>query len=68
MKLLVETGMVDVQSTDKKGQMALSLAAEKGHEAVVKLLLKTGKVNIGSPINTVIYDYRGQQGTGMRRW
>ena len=38
VKLLVETGKVDVDSKDRHGQTPLSQAAGKGHEAVVKLL------------------------------
>jgi ankyrin repeat protein len=39
VKLLLETGKVDVDSKE---------AAEGGHEAVVKLLLETGKVDVDS--------------------
>jgi ankyrin repeat protein len=38
VKLLLETGKVDVNSKDMNGQTPLSWAAEGGHEAVVKLL------------------------------
>jgi hypothetical protein len=42
VKLLLETGKVDVDSKDKYGRTPLSWAAENGHEAVVKLLCYTG--------------------------
>ena len=52
VKLLLETGRVDVDSKDYStngyGRTPLSWAAENGHEAVVKLLLETGKVNVDS--------------------
>ena len=38
VKLLVETGKVDVDSKDSDGRTPLSWAAREGHEAVVKLL------------------------------
>ncbi|KAF4627618.1 hypothetical protein G7Y89_g10540 [Cudoniella acicularis] len=41
VKLLLETGHVDVESKDKNGQTPLSWAPQGGHEAVVKLLLET---------------------------
>ena len=37
MKLLLEKG-AELESKDNYGRAPLSLAAEKGHEAVVKLL------------------------------
>ena len=46
VKLLLETGKVDVNSKDSWGLTPLWWAAQNGHEAVVKLLLKTGKVNV----------------------
>lgn len=48
VKMLLDTGKVEVDSRDKHGQMPLSLAAEKGEEAVVQILLETGKVEIDS--------------------
>ncbi|KAH8688669.1 hypothetical protein GQ44DRAFT_802460, partial [Phaeosphaeriaceae sp. PMI808] len=45
--LLLGTGKVDVDAKDNKyGRTPLSWAAEKGHEAIVKLLLDTGKVDV----------------------
>jgi ankyrin repeat protein len=38
VKLLLETGMVDVDSRDVNDRTPLWWAAEGGHEAVVKLL------------------------------
>ncbi|KAL6235358.1 hypothetical protein BDW75DRAFT_230428 [Aspergillus navahoensis] len=50
VKLLLETGKVDVESKDSiYSQTPLSWAAANGHEGgVVKLLLETGKVDIES--------------------
>jgi ankyrin repeat protein len=49
VKLLLETGRVDVDSKDSNyGQTPLSWAAEIGHEAVVKLLLETGRADVDS--------------------
>jgi ankyrin repeat protein len=48
VKLLVDTGKVDVDFKDENGRTPLSWAAEEGHEAVVKLLVDTGKVDIDS--------------------
>jgi ankyrin repeat protein len=39
---------VDVGSKDSFDRMALSYAAEIGNDAIVKLLLETGKVDAGS--------------------
>ncbi|RYP00350.1 hypothetical protein DL764_006550 [Monosporascus ibericus] len=52
VKLLLDTGKVDVDSKDNEyGQTPLSWAARNGHEAVVKLLLDTGKVDVDSKDN-----------------
>jgi ankyrin repeat domain-containing protein 50 len=49
VKLLLETGKVDVNLKDTEYQRTpLWWAAVRGHEAVVKLLLETGKVNVDS--------------------
>jgi ankyrin repeat protein len=42
------TGKIDVEPKDSWERTPLSWAAEKGHEAVVKLLLTTGKVDVDS--------------------
>jgi ankyrin repeat protein len=46
VKLLVETCKVDVDLKDKNGRTPLSWAAQNGHEAIVKLLVETGKVDV----------------------
>ncbi|KAL8378532.1 hypothetical protein RB599_008374 [Gaeumannomyces hyphopodioides] len=51
VKLLFETGRVDVESKDEYGRTPLRWAAQNGYKAVVKLLLETGKVNVDSKDN-----------------
>ena len=51
VKLLIETGKVDVDSKDNHNQTPLSWAAKRGHEAVVKLLVETGKADVDSKDN-----------------
>ncbi|KAJ5653773.1 hypothetical protein N7490_000776 [Penicillium lividum] len=46
VKLLLQTGKVDVDLKDVYQQTPLSWAAGNGHEAVVKLLLRTGEVDV----------------------
>ncbi|KAH7146950.1 ankyrin repeat-containing domain protein [Dactylonectria estremocensis] len=48
VKILLNTGKVDVDARDKNGRSPLSWAAEKGREAVVKMLLDTGKVDMAT--------------------
>jgi ankyrin repeat protein len=48
MKLLLNTGKVDVDSKDNNGRTPLSWAALRGHEVAMKLLLDTGKVDVDS--------------------
>jgi ankyrin repeat protein len=48
VKMLLETGKVDVNSKDIRGQTPLSGAAKNGYLAVVKILLDTGKVDVDS--------------------
>ncbi|KAL8402640.1 hypothetical protein RB596_009125 [Gaeumannomyces avenae] len=51
VKLLLETGKVDVESKDNDGQTPLLWATRYGREAVVKLLLDTGRVDVDSKDN-----------------
>lgn len=37
---------MDVDLKDKNGRTPLSWAAQNGHEAIVKLLVETGKVDV----------------------
>ena len=46
VRLLVETGKVNLNFEDPLFRTPLSLAVEKGHEAVVKVLLESGKVGV----------------------
>jgi len=46
VKLLLETGKVDVNLKDNNSWMLLLWAAGNRHKAIVKLLLKIGKVDI----------------------
>lgn len=46
IKLLLETGKVNINLKDGSGRTPLSLVAEKGYKTIVKLLLKTSKVDI----------------------
>ncbi|KAI7971989.1 hypothetical protein EIK77_007588 [Talaromyces pinophilus] len=46
LKLLLETGKVDVNSSDRFGYTALYHAIMRQHDAVIHLLLETGKVDM----------------------
>jgi ankyrin repeat protein len=46
LRLLLETGKVNVESKDQHGQTPLLWAIKRGREAVVKLLLEIGKVDV----------------------
>jgi ankyrin repeat protein len=46
MKLLLETGKVDINAKDEDGRTPLSGAAERGYETVLKLLVERDKVGI----------------------
>lgn len=46
VKLLLETGKVNVDSKDKHGQTPLWHAADGGNSTVAKLLLETGKAEV----------------------
>ncbi|KAF2189350.1 ankyrin, partial [Zopfia rhizophila CBS 207.26] len=48
VKLLLDTGKVNADSTSDLGLTPLSYASKTGYEAVVKLLFDTGKVNVDS--------------------
>ncbi|RPA93309.1 ankyrin [Choiromyces venosus 120613-1] len=45
VRLLLERGDINPESSDKTGRTPLSYAAERGEEGVVKLLLESGNVN-----------------------
>ena len=45
MKILLERGDVNSDSSDKGGRTPLSYAAGSGHEAIVKILLERGDIN-----------------------
>jgi ankyrin repeat protein len=51
VRLLLETGQVDINSRNNSGWTPLFWAAVNGHEAVVRLLLDTGKAEINSRDN-----------------
>jgi ankyrin repeat protein len=46
VKLLLETGNVKINLLDRYGRTPFSWATKGGHEAVVKLLLETGKAEV----------------------
>jgi ankyrin repeat protein len=46
VKLLLETGKIEVNSVDQDDRTPLSYVAENGNEAVVKLLLETEQVEV----------------------
>jgi ankyrin repeat protein len=46
LKLLFATGRVNIYTKDNDGRTPLSQAKSNGHEAVVKLLLNTVKVEV----------------------
>ncbi|KAF8421802.1 ankyrin repeat-containing domain protein [Tirmania nivea] len=48
MRLLLERNDVDINATDNNGRSPLSLAAGRGHEAVVRLLLERNDVDVDS--------------------
>ena len=51
MKLLLEREDVNPDSPDNRGKTPLSLAAENGHDGVVKLLLEREDVSPDRPDN-----------------
>jgi ankyrin repeat protein len=51
VRFLLEEGS-NAKSTTKTGTTALHVVAESGYEAVVKLLLETGKVDVDSKVSS----------------
>ncbi|KAK4232838.1 hypothetical protein C8A03DRAFT_39511, partial [Achaetomium macrosporum] len=51
VKMLLDTGKVDIDSKDDYGRTPLWWAARNGHETVVKMLLDTGKADVDSKDN-----------------
>lgn len=57
-----------IDSKDYAGRTPLSLAAEEGYEAIVKLLLATGQVEVNSKDHAVFIRTRVKRpGRSMRR-
>ena len=52
VKSLIECSRIEVNFKNEKGQTALSLAAEKGHTEVVKLLLERDEVKVNPADNS----------------
>ncbi|KAI9695104.1 MAG: hypothetical protein M1820_008929 [Bogoriella megaspora] len=52
IKLLLETGKIDINEKVAGGRTALHIAAEHGDEALVKLLLDTGKAKVNAKTHT----------------
>ncbi|KAF2467808.1 uncharacterized protein BDR25DRAFT_291179 [Lindgomyces ingoldianus] len=52
VKLLLETGKIDINAKNTCGQTLFWRATSGGHEVVVKLLLETGKVNVEAKDNS----------------
>jgi ankyrin repeat protein len=46
VKLLLETGKVEVDRKNSHNETPLWIAAKNGHEAIAKLLLETGKIAV----------------------
>ena len=51
MKLLLERGDVDPNSSDNHGRTPISFAAQRGQECIVKLLLERSDVDANSSGN-----------------
>lgn len=52
VKILIDDGRVDVNSTDRSGRTPLSLAAGDGHVQIVKALLNDERVDVNLSCNT----------------
>jgi ankyrin repeat protein len=46
VKLLLDTGIFEVNTLDEQGLAPLSWVARERHEAIVELLLDTGKIDV----------------------
>ncbi|GAB1319662.1 hypothetical protein MFIFM68171_09872 [Madurella fahalii] len=54
VKMLLDTGRVDVDSTGDSGWAPLSWAAVNGHEAMVQMLLDTGNPDDDNAYDTAV--------------
>lgn len=48
VRLLLDSGMIELDAIDDDGKTPLVWAAREGHYTIVKLLLSTGKVNVNA--------------------
>lgn len=66
MKILLETEHVDANCNDSNGEIPLHAAIQHGHEAVVKLLLETGRGDADSKFACFFMEDHMIEGLGCR--
>ena len=67
VKLLLDTGKMEVNSKDTNSRTPLSWAAQYRYEAIAKLLLDTGKVVVDSKDSNVGPRCRGREVMATKR-